>query len=447
MSTSSSSSSAEGGDGGGGGGDFEGPSSSRSRMRPSNGVWPEPFLEALALQVAVDASRTIGRLAAAQEALSSLFQVCSSWRAISRSDLLWQNLTRNIWNVPSLSLRDSWREEYIYRHRTAANFRHRRYAYTTLHFVPTDNNNNNDDGLTCRRLALSDHHLAAGFSDGAVHLFHIPSSLHLSTFYPQHRDRLGRFSSAVSGIILSDARLVFATLDGDIHMAVINGITPLRRAHLGDVVNDGALVDFAGCDRWWVGLYAGVPGHAFHIWNSETEELVFIGGTLTDPEAVMGWHLLTELTGIIGRIRVANDDLAVACTGVRVTVFHLRNQGMVLEEEEFRRGVIVGAFDAVNDWSLIPEARGAATVRRVVDMEEVCRLTMRGGVVLGCMNRGYGVTWGGGVIRVWGIERGEELYNFRERIVEVSALTADERYVAAASADDATIHLWDFGAQ
>ncbi|CAA2950113.1 Hypothetical predicted protein [Olea europaea subsp. europaea] len=77
-SSSLSTSSAEevqGGDGSGGsGGDgFEGPSSSRKRMRSSNGVWPDPFVEAIAFQVAIDASRTIGRLAAAQ-ALFNIFQ-------------------------------------------------------------------------------------------------------------------------------------------------------------------------------------------------------------------------------------------------------------------------------------------------------------------------------------------------------------------------------------
>lgn len=83
MSTSSSSSTSpaeevQGGDGGEGqgGGGFEGPSSSRRRMRSSNGVWPDPFVEALAFQVAIDASRNIGRLAAAQ-ALFNIFQVPS----------------------------------------------------------------------------------------------------------------------------------------------------------------------------------------------------------------------------------------------------------------------------------------------------------------------------------------------------------------------------------
>ncbi|KAI3444021.1 hypothetical protein Pfo_000686 [Paulownia fortunei] len=454
MSTSSSEE-VEGGDsgggggagGGGGGGVFEGPStSSRRRMRSSKGVWPEPFVEALAFQVAIDASLTVGRLAAAQ-ALFNIFQVCSTWRAISRSELLWQNLTRHIWNIRHLG-HNTWREEYIYRHRTANNFRMRRFIYTTLHFIPTDNNN---DGLSCRRLALSDHYLAAGFSDGGVHLFHLTSRLHISTFYPQHRDRLGRFSSSVSGIILSDTRLVFATLDGDIHATVIDGVMPLRRAHMGDVLNDGALVDFTGSNQWWVGLYAGVPGRAFHIWNSETEELVFIGGTLTDPEAVMGWHLLTEMTDLIGRVRVTSHENAVACTSLRVIVFDLQNQGIVLGEEEFRRGIIVGSFDANDESTLITDGRGTASVRRVVNLEEVCRFTIRGasqqrGRILGCVNGGYGLIFAGGVIRVWEIEHGQYIYSFRERIGECNALIADERYVAACSSDG-IVHVWDFGAQ
>ncbi|KAL5987940.1 hypothetical protein ACLOJK_035700 [Asimina triloba] len=47
---------------------------SSSRMRSGNGVWPEPFVEALATQVAVDAATENGRLAAGP-ALSSVFQI------------------------------------------------------------------------------------------------------------------------------------------------------------------------------------------------------------------------------------------------------------------------------------------------------------------------------------------------------------------------------------
>ena len=56
------------------GGDF-GPSTSRPRV---NEVWPWPehFVEALAAQVAIDASNSIGRLAA-YPALLNVFLVCS----------------------------------------------------------------------------------------------------------------------------------------------------------------------------------------------------------------------------------------------------------------------------------------------------------------------------------------------------------------------------------
>lgn len=159
----------------------------------------------------------------------------------------------------------------------------------------------------------------------------------------------------------------------------------------------------------------------------------------------MGWRLLTEMTGIIGRIRITSGDTAVAATGVRITVLDLQNQAVVTEEE-FRRGIVVGAFDARNDTALVLDSRGSAAVHTVADMAEARRFPMRGGVSLGCINGGYGVTWGRGAIRVWEMESGECLYSFRERVEECNALIADERYVAACS-DDATIHLWDFGAQ
>ncbi|XP_019251456.1 PREDICTED: transcriptional regulator STERILE APETALA-like isoform X2 [Nicotiana attenuata] len=351
-----------GGDGGngGGGGTGGGPSSSRTRRGGGNGVWPEPFLEALASQIAIDASLSTGRLAAAQ-AISGLFQVCSTWRAVSRSDLLWQNLTLEIWNRRHL-LRQTWHDEYVYWHQTSNNFR-------------------------------------------------------------QH---------------------------GDIHVAVISGATPPRRAHLGDVVNDGALVDFTGCDHWWVGLYAGVPGRAFHIWNSETEELIYVGGDLTDPEAVMGWHLLTELTELVARIRIATQDTAVACTGLRLVVINLRNQGLIIQERSFQQVLIVGSFDATNELLVAVDGQGVATVLRVEDLEEACRFNVRGASqrgVVGCMNSsGYAVMYVGGVIRVWAVQNGVYLYSLRERIGEVNATLANQRHIVACSSDG-TIHLWDFGAQ
>jgi len=73
MSTSSSSSD---NGAGGSGGVFEAPSPSRPR-RGANDVWPEPFLESLAVQVAVNASTSAGLLAAAP-ALANVFRVSSN---------------------------------------------------------------------------------------------------------------------------------------------------------------------------------------------------------------------------------------------------------------------------------------------------------------------------------------------------------------------------------
>lgn len=77
MSSASSTSEDETEDGGGRGAESSsrrrGTSSSSTRRR-ANGVWPEPFLESLAVRVATDAARSGGRLAAGY-ALANIFQV------------------------------------------------------------------------------------------------------------------------------------------------------------------------------------------------------------------------------------------------------------------------------------------------------------------------------------------------------------------------------------
>lgn len=340
----------------------------------------------------------------------------------------------------------TWRDEYIYRHRTMNNFRTGRYTHTILHFDPSDVDS--PDGLTCRCLTLSDLYLACGFADGTVRLFSLATRLHVSTFRTGHRDILGRFSRAVSGIIITDAQLVFATLDGDIHVANINDVAnPPRRAHFGRVMEDGVLVDFTGCERYWVGLYAGLAGRAFHIWNGQTEELTFVGGDLTDQNTVMGWRMLAEFTEFVGRVRVTTQDSAVACTSSRVMVFDLRNQGVILSDQEYPRGVIVTSVDVNSEAYIVVDGRGLARVVRVDTLEEVRRFSARSGQrnVMGCMNLGYALMCVGGVIRVWELEEGQYLYRLRERIGEVNAFVGDDRHVAASS--ETNIHLWDFGAQ
>ncbi|KAI4384921.1 hypothetical protein MLD38_003005 [Melastoma candidum] len=433
---------------GSGVGDLEDPSSSRRRRRRQDGnndVWPEPFLESLAAQVAIDASRTFGRLAAAPS-LVNVFQVCSTWRAVSRSELLWARLSQQVWARNRLT-QQTWHDEYIYWHQTSTNFRIGRSMHSTLQFDPLEVNDN-PDGLICRCLALSELHLACGFADGTVRLFDLTSLDHLGTYQPHHLGGLGLHPRAVSGIILSDSRLVFATLDGDVHVVPIGVAGQLRRAHTGDVVNDGALVDFTGCSHWWVGLYAGVPGRAFHIWDDNSEEVVFIGGSLTDPESLMGWRMLTELTQFVGHVRVNDQETAVACTNTRVVQIDLRNHGVVIGEQRYRRGVIVTATDVNNEAYIIVDTRGIATVRRLVTSEQVCRFRVSGaaqGRAIGCMNSGYAVISAGGTIGTWEVHHGEALYSFGDGLGEVLAIIADDRYIVA-SLNDATIHLWDFSA-
>ncbi|KAL6999903.1 hypothetical protein U1Q18_001057 [Sarracenia purpurea var. burkii] len=193
-----------------------------------------------------------------------------------------------------------------------------------------------------------------------------------------------------------------------------------------------------------------VPGRAFRVWDGETETLTFVGGSLTDPESVMGWHLLTDLTNTVGRVRVTSQESAVACTSLRVIVFDLRNHGVVLADEEFRRELIVDSADASDDAFVFVDARGGASVRRAGSLEEVCSFTVRGAsqrALLGCMNLGYALMCGGGgVIRVWEVEHGLFLYTLGERIGLATAAAADDRYLAA-STTDSSIHIWDFGAQ
>ncbi|KAG9443500.1 hypothetical protein H6P81_014840 [Aristolochia fimbriata] len=417
-----------------------------ARMRPGNGNWPEPFVESLAVQVATDAAAENGRLRAAP-ALVAVFQVCSTWQAISRSELLWETLTRQIWGRDR-RLRPTWREEFIHRHRTAHNFRIQNAVYTPLEIEPSPggSTSNENDEFSCRCLALSHRHLAGGFLDGSVRLFALPSGRHVRTFRPRRRDRFGPFSRAVAGIVLHDPRVVFASFHGDVHVAGVGDPGPTaRRAHVGNPVNDGALVDFTGCGRWWVGLYAGVPGRAFHVWDAHTEQVVFVGGSLTDPEAVLGWHLVTELTEPVGRVRVSSaTDAGVACTGVKVIAFDLQQHGLLLGEEE--EDVIVGSVDVSDDLFLTIDNRGIATVRRVRTFEEVSRFPVgRSRRILGCLNSGYAFVFRGGAIRAWDLEDGRHLYRFRDRIGDATDLVADDDHVAGCSRDTG-IHLWKFSA-
>ncbi|CAL9767101.1 unnamed protein product [Musa acuminata subsp. burmannicoides] len=420
---------------------------SLSLPRPADVVWPEHFVEAVAAQVAVDAASSAGPLAAAP-AVVAVFQVCSTWRAASLSELLWQDLTRRVWTSRDRSP-PSWRDEFIRLHRTAANFRARRYAYS--HLLPSS-----PVALSCRRLALSDDHLAAGFLNGSVCLFDLPAGQLLATYWANpHLDRLGRFSRAISGIVLAepDERLVFASQDGDVHVVRLSIAGSVQRAHVGNLMEDGTLVDFTGNSRWWVGLFAGVPGRSWRVWDAATEQLVYVGGTLTDPDAVLGWHMLIDLSSpVVGRVRIVEPGFAVGFTDSSMEVVDLNDTGAMVIRLELPHGAVVDSVDACEDRVIVVDSRGLAMVHWVPALQEICRFsTLRRaedqhelGEMSACMNRNYAVVRSADRVRVWDATTGEYLYRFRERIGEALVVAASDRYVAA-WATDTGLHLWDFG--
>lgn len=380
-------------------------------------------------------------------------QVCSSWHVVSHSELLWQNLTRRIWSRDRRRL-PTWRAEYARCHRTGRNFRLRNCVHSTLFLAPT---------LSCRRLALSGRHLAAGFLDGTVRLFDLSTAALVATLLPHPgRDILGAFSQAISGVLLDrSSRLVYASQDGDIHVAPTRGdaMHAARRVRAGNAMEDGALVDFVGRDRWWVGLFAGVPGRSLRVWDGNTEELVHVGGSLTDPDAVVGWHMLAELAGPAGRVKFSDSGTVVGCTGSRMQVAGLDDPEAVLAEHEFRRGAAVDTMDASDGRVMVVDGHGVAKVRVARTLDVVCRFnTVRrraaqqqqqqpqaGGRLVGCMNWGYAVVCcADGTVRVWDVLTGEYLYSFRQRVPgPPGAAAADDRRVAVWCGETG-LHLWDF---
>jgi hypothetical protein len=253
---------------------------------------------------------------------------------------------------------------------------------------------------------------------------------------------------------------VLAYRDGDIHVSPLDD-GPLgtpHRVHAGNVVVDGPLLDFSGDNRWWIGLFAGAPGKSWHIWNANTEQLIYVGGSLTDAGALMGWYMLTDFGApVVGRVRLACPGMAVGCSSSRIQVMDLENPGFIINELALQQGdLAVDSVDATREGKIVyVDLNGLAKVCQVPTLDEVCsfdplRRDMQGqhlgeaARVVTCMNWGYVVCfsdWAG----AWDALTGEFLYRFRERIGNVVMAVANNRYVVAWSADSG-LHLWDFGA-
>lgn len=200
-----------------------------------------------------------------------------------------------------------------------------------------------------------------------------------------------------------------------------------------------------------MGLYAGLPGRAFQIWDAQTEQLVSVGGSLTDPDTVMGWHMLTELVEPVGRIRVTEGEFVVACTSSRLVCFNFMNPEILLRDVGSTTGFVVTSLDVSEEAFVVVERNGVGTVRRVGTFERVSRFRVRGSWLrglLGCMNLGYVLTYtgGAGVLRVWNIEQhvGRLCCTMAVRVGEGNSMVANPTHVAI-SWNDTSIHLLDFG--
>lgn len=165
----------------------------------------------------------------------------------------------------------------------------------------------------------------------------------------------------------------------------------------------------------------------------------------------MGWHMLTELTEPVGRVRVTNQNLVVACTSSQLIVFDLRNPEILLHEVWSRvGGFVVTTLDVSEDAFVIVERNGSAKVRMAFTFEEVFEFRVRGASVRGlmaCRNMGYVLTCAGGVIRVWDVDNrrmGRQRLVMRERVGQGNAMVCNESHVALACSDTLMIHLWDF---
>jgi len=299
-----------------------------------------------------------------------------------------------------------------------------------------------------------------GFFDGAVRILNLTSKECIRTMRAGDQNRLGSLSQAIAGIVLHQDKVVFASFYGSIFVGSISR-GDVRCAHPGNVRDDGTLVDFTGCDRWWVGLYAGISGHACHIWDAGTEELVFNGGDITDPDALRGWRMLTEQAERIGRVKLGGNGLLLLATRLKVEVLDLETLGIPFtDEEETDDGIIVESVDVNRDRFLAASNDGNARVRKIRALENVCAFQFDGlggaddhssGInnnnnyrkILGTLNTWLAFICIDGVVHAWDADSGARLYRLVEQVGDVFDLVGDDEHVAVCAVDNG-IHLWSF---
>ncbi|KAJ7513776.1 hypothetical protein O6H91_23G013700 [Diphasiastrum complanatum] len=414
------------------------------RLAGASSGLPESFVEAVVYELALQIFTARDPLSVAP-VIANVFRVCSTWRNVSRSELLWKNLCRAIWHVENRYEGLSWRQQYVRVHLTSLNFKKGNPKHHILDYETSQESNENGIGNVCRCLAISGRYMAGGFFDGSVRIFDLRSRLCISTMKSGHEDRFGPLSRAIAGLFVELETVVFASLEGSVFTANIFQSFP-RCVYVGNVIQDGALINFTGSNRWWVGLYAGSPGNCIRIWDATSQETVFRGGNIMDNDAMSGWNLFVEQAGQIGRVQISNDALLVAASRTSLNISDIENDGLYprLEREE---QMAVEALAVKDDKMLTASYDGSACIRSLPDLDEVCRIenldVEDAGQLSGSLNSRQCFLCISGEINVWDAISGVHLYNLEEPVGDAYDLVASDEYVVASNPDFG-LNLWDF---
>ncbi|KAJ7517007.1 hypothetical protein O6H91_21G008200 [Diphasiastrum complanatum] len=376
------------------------------------------------------------------------YQVCSYWRNVSASENLWEILCNCLWDSRERQIEISWRAKFVRFHATLSNFRQGKARYLTLQMEEDDD----EDFSVIRRctcLALSNEFLAAGFYDGAVRIFDTCTGSCICTLRHEQDYVFGLYSSAIAGLCLDNKEVVYASVRGSLLTGDI-GTKKCTSVYSGNVIEDGALISFAGSKTWWVGLYAGSPGQSIRIWSSETRELLYRGGNLLDDDAMLGWRTFIELADHFGKVRIVNDTLLLAASRTKLTIIDLETHGTIVNVE-WHQQITIGALDVACNRLLTVAMYEAAQILRIPALDELCKLEHVLAAddytkLIGTMNSRHALlTSDPGFLNVWDALTGTHLYAFREQVKGIHDLVANDMFVAACSRDS-TVHFWDFTA-
>ncbi|KAH7436759.1 hypothetical protein KP509_05G035100 [Ceratopteris richardii] len=411
----------------------------------------EQCLERVALLLASRAAQASGSPLSAAAALAQFFQVCRSWRAVSYSQSLWRRLCLSIWNRDAQLRESSWHQTFITLHRTAVNFS---TGSAERYLLDSDSlANHNDATASCRRLAISSDHLAGGFSDGSLCVFSLDSKDCVCSFQTFHESVIGTHSRTIIGIILPDDEetVTFACMDGSVFKADIAPGAPCRRVLMGNYVEDGILADFSGNASKWAGLYAGVRGRALRVWDAYSEELVYVGGCMTDADAYAGWTMLVDNADNIGRVKVTRDRLLVVATRSKLCVMDMEALTILLDISLSRSLQVIPASLALQDkYMLLVSGSGVVRILGTESAQEVASFSLgmhiRGSTVFGAMNSWHLMVNSRDILHVWDFPSIRRPYRLATGLTDVTDLVCNDNNIAIAcgSGEEQGIHIWDF---